>query len=305
MQTPLISVKQLSRHYGKFRAVDNLNFELHRGQILGFLGVNGAGKTTTMQLITGNLAPTTGEIQIAGHDLFNDAHAAKQAIGYLPEHLPLYKEMTVNEYLRFCAELHRVAKTEISHALQDTLARCGLEQVQNRLIHTLSKGYQQRIGIAQAIIHAPEVVILDEPTVGLDPVQIHEIRQLIKQLGEKHSVLISTHLLSEVQSICTDVQLIHRGQLKVKANLGELLAQMSTQVAKIGLRRPPHESAFQTITGIKVIETLKEGYFKIQYQTERQLEQLVNVSVQENWGIFALIPESSSLEQWFIEMTQD
>ncbi len=305
MPTPLISVKQLSRHYGKFRAVDNLNFELHRGQILGFLGINGAGKTTTMQLITGNLAPTTGEIQIAGHDLFSNAAAAKQAIGYLPEHLPLYKDMTVNEYLRFCAELHRVAKTELAHALQDTLERCGLEQVQNRLIHTLSKGYQQRIGIAQAIIHAPEVVILDEPTVGLDPVQIHEIRQLIKQLGEKHSVLISTHLLSEVQSICTDVQLIHRGQLKVKANLVELLAQMSTQIAKIGLRRPPHEQAFQAIAGIDVIENLNEGYFRIQYQTEIQLEQLVNVSVQENWGLFALIPESSSLEHWFIEMSKD
>ncbi len=184
----LVSVQNLSRFYGNFCAVKDISFEVKRGQILGFLGPNGAGKTTTMQVITGTLAPTIGQISIAGYDLLDFPLKAKGAIGYLPEQPPLYKEMRVAEYLHFCAKLHRIPRTEVANAVKRVLEQCGLEKVSQRLIDNLSKGYQQRVGIAQAVIHTPSVVILDEPTIGLDPIQIREIRDLIRRLeiGRAH-----------------------------------------------------------------------------------------------------------------------
>ena len=172
----LISVNNLTRHYGEFCAVNNISFELAAGDILGFLGPNGAGKSSTMQMLSGNLAPTFGEISIDGIDLLENPKAAKASLGYLPENPPLYKEMTVTEYLQFCGRLHQINKQEINSACNSAIERCGLDSVRKRLIRNLSKGYQQRVGIAQAILHSPPVIILDEPTVGLDPILILEIR---------------------------------------------------------------------------------------------------------------------------------
>jgi ABC-2 type transport system ATP-binding protein len=218
----LVEAKQLYRYYGKHCAVHNVSFTLNKGQILGFLGANGAGKTTTMQMLCGNLAPSSGEILINGVDLLAHPVAAKQNIGYLPDQPPLYKELTVTEFLRYCAELHRMPNAEISAAVHSVQERCGLTEVAQRLIANLSKGYQQRVGIAQAILHNPPLIVLDEPTVGLDPLQIKEIRTLIKELAAEHGVILSTHILSEVQETCTDVQIIHQGRLVLSKTVAEL-----------------------------------------------------------------------------------
>ena len=218
----LIEAKQLYRYYGEHCAVDNVSFSLRKGQVLGFLGTNGAGKTTTMSMLCGNLAPSSGEISINGIDLLDNPVAAKQFIGYLPDQPPLYKDLTVTEFLRYVAQLHRVPSAEISNAVAVAQQRCGLVEVADRLCGNLSKGYQQRVGIAQAILHNPPVIVLDEPTVGLDPIQIKEIRSLIKELGVNHGVILSTHILSEVQETCTDVQIIHQGKLVLSQSMAEL-----------------------------------------------------------------------------------
>ena len=220
----LITVNNLTRHYGDFCAVNDISFELATGDILGFLGPNGAGKSSTMQMLTGNLAPTLGEIFIDGIDLLDEPRKAKSALGYLPEKPPLYKELTVTEYLVYCARLHRLDKQAIMSACDSAIERCGLGEVRKRLIRNLSKGYQQRVGIAQAILHSPPVIILDEPTVGLDPIQIIEIRKLIKELGSNHGIILCTHILPEVQAVCNRVQIINRGELVYKADLDEILS---------------------------------------------------------------------------------
>ena len=211
-QKLLIQADHLHRYYGKNLAVNNISITLYQGEVLGLLGQNGAGKSTTMQLLTGNLSPHDGSIKINDISLLDQPLMAKQQLGYLPETPPLYRDMRVVEYLRYCALLHDIPKSELKHALDTVLQRCGLEQMQQRLIANLSKGYQQRVGIAQAIIHEPAVIILDEPTVGLDPIQIQEIRALIKELARDHSVMLSTHILQEVEAVCDRVHIISEGK---------------------------------------------------------------------------------------------
>jgi ABC-2 type transport system ATP-binding protein len=206
-----IFARGLSRYFGNRVAVREIDLELKHGEILGFLGPNGAGKTTIMRMLTGNLAPSAGSVEICGIDLLDKPRDAKACIGYLPEIPPLYRELTVNEYLQLAARLHRVSNAKIRFALDSVIQRCGLNDTGKRLIGSLSKGYQQRVGIAQAIIHDPDVIILDEPTVGLDPNQIREIRTLIRELGTERSVILSTHLLPEVESVCDRVQIMHKG----------------------------------------------------------------------------------------------
>lgn len=237
--TTLISAKQLIRYYGKHCAVNNVSFELEKGQIIGFLGVNGAGKTTTLQMLCGNLAPNSGEIVINGFDMQTQPKAAKRSLGYVPDTPPLYKELSVREFLRYCAQLHGVPKAAIAAAVQLAETRCGLTEVSERLIGNLSKGYQQRIGIAQAIVHNPDVIILDEPTVGLDPLQIREIRSLIRELGQNHGVIFSTHILSEVQELCTDVLMIREGSCVLKARIADLPAEKSLETLFIELMQMP------------------------------------------------------------------
>ena len=208
-----ISARGLTRRFGAHIAVKRVDLELRRGEVLGFLGPNGAGKTTTMQMLTGNLAPTEGEIAICGIDMLARPTAAKARIGYLPEIPPLYRDLTVDEFLLLAVKLHRVPKAERTLSVLRAKERCGIGDVGRKLIGTLSKGYQQRVGIAQAIAHEPDVVILDEPTVGLDPNQIREVRALIRDLGNSHSVILSTHILPEVEALCDRVQVMHRGEV--------------------------------------------------------------------------------------------
>lgn len=210
----LVNATGLSRYYSDYCAVNQLTLTLKKGEVLGLLGPNGAGKSTAMQMLSGNLAPSNGEITINGFDLLDEPRQAKQQIGYLPEQPPVYRDLTVKEFLNYCARLRmgKASKQERDYAVARASARCGLQKVEKRLIGNLSKGFRQRIGIAQAILHNPAVVILDEPTVGLDPIQIREIRQLIRELGLDHGIILSTHILPEVQAVCDRVQILNRGQ---------------------------------------------------------------------------------------------
>lgn len=301
--TPLIQVENLTRVYGNTVAVNQVSFTLNKGEVLGFLGPNGAGKSTCMQMITGSLAPNAGQIRIHGHDLIDDPIAAKSQIGYLPENPPLYRELTVHEYLDYCARLHRIARRQIISAIEQAMHHCGLEQVGNRLIGNLSKGYQQRVGIAQAIIHQPPVVILDEPTVGLDPIQIREIRGLIRALGKEHSVILSTHILPEVQATCDRVQIIRRGEMIYNATIEELNQRGNSNQLNVAFRNAPSQQALLALAGVSAVENIDTHRFRIQLDDQSFAESLVESSVDQQWGLFELIPENSSLEQIFVELT--
>jgi len=231
---PAIAVTGLSKRYGDVVAVDGISFEIGKGEVVGFLGPNGAGKTTTMRILTGFLPASDGTARIAGYDIFADPLEARRRIGYLPESPPLYPEMTVESYVAYVASLKDVKRSERRTAVDRAIARCGLSEVRRRVIRHLSKGYRQRVGLAQAIVHSPPVLVLDEPTVGLDPIQIREIRGLIADLAapshgeERQTVLLSTHILPEVSAICSRVILIHRGRKVVDRPLAELLSEQGS-----------------------------------------------------------------------------
>ena len=225
----MIEVRHLTKRYGDTLAVDDLNFTIEKGRIYGFLGPNGAGKSTTMNIITGYLASTDGSVTINGHDILEDAEAAKKNIGYLPELPPLYFDMTVKEYLAFAAELKKIPKAERKNQITRVCATTKLDAVQNRLIKNLSKGYRQRVGLAQALLGSPEILILDEPTVGLDPKQILEIRDLIKELGKEHTVILSSHILSEISAVCDYVLILSHGKLVASDTLENLTSLMQGQ----------------------------------------------------------------------------
>ena len=300
----LLNVKHLSRFYGSLAAVNNINFHLNKGEVLGFLGPNGAGKSSTMQVITGNLAPSTGKIDVCGFDLLDAAKQAKANIGYLPEQPPLYRELTVDEYLAFCTQLNRVEKSKQKAALDRAKERCGLTEVGKRLINNLSKGFQQRVGIAQAIIHSPAIVVLDEPTVGLDPIQIREIRILIRELAEDHGVILSTHILPEVQMTCDRVQIINKGQLVYSDNISNLKQRMQSNSLIVGLNHAPAETELAALSHIDDVEIMPENRFRLSHAQEHNpAESIAELAVKNNWGLFELTPGRKTLEQIFVELT--
>ncbi|QSA96459.1 ABC transporter ATP-binding protein [Methylococcus sp. EFPC2] len=301
----LISVDQLTRYYGDRRAVHNVTFTLEKGEILGFLGPNGAGKSTTMQMICGNLAPTSGQILINGIDILDEPKEAKRELGYLPENPPVYRELTVDEYLDYCAQLHRLPSERRRPAVNNAKERCGLSDVGHRLIGNLSKGYQQRVGIAQAILHSPAVIVLDEPTVGLDPIQIREIRELIRDLGREHGIILSTHILSEVQATCTQVQIIHQGELALNDSIEGLTRQMRASSLLLTTRRAPELVTLYAIEGVQSIEELGDNRYRIVHDKEHSPgERVSEIAVGAGWGLLELTPERRSMEQIFIDITQ-
>ncbi len=304
MTEALVQVENLSRYYQNHCAINHLSFNLGAGEVLGFLGPNGAGKSTTMQIISGNLAPSEGEVSIAGHDILEAPRAAKQHLGYLPEHPPVYRDSSVDEYLKFCAQLHRVPRRQLGTALDKVKQQCGLETVGGRLIGNLSKGYQQRVGIAQAIIHDPPVVILDEPTVGLDPIQIREIRDLIRSLGSQRSVILSTHILSEVQATCDRVQIIRAGELIYHASIESLNQRRETSI-RVALRKTIKIEQLSSLQGVDHVDSLEDGRYRIFFAPDSKPDALVAAAVQQEWGLYELIPEQQSLEDLFIELTQN
>ncbi|MEE9343792.1 MAG: ATP-binding cassette domain-containing protein [Gammaproteobacteria bacterium] len=301
--TPLLIAKQLNRHFAQHHAVNNLSFELSRGEVLGFLGPNGAGKSTTMRMLTGNLAPSAGSITINGIDLLEQPAEAKAHLGYLPEQPPLYRELTINEYLIFCAQLHRVPENKISVAIDETLQRCGLTDNCHRLIGNLSKGYQQRVGIAQAIVHNPSIVILDEPTVGLDPIQIRDIRQLIRELGEDHAVILSTHILPEVQATCSRVQIINEGQLVFSESIQGLEKRLTKNVLTLETAKPMDNEMLQAIPHIKQVNRVSDTRAELSWETTNPADAISLLVAEKGWGLQELALSRRSLEQVFVELT--
>ena len=299
-----VSARALSRSYGANRAVRDVSLQLKRGEVLGLLGPNGAGKTTTMQMLTGNLAPTSGEVEICGIDLIDRPTQAKSRIGYLPEVPPLYRELKVDEYLRLAGRLHKVKKSAIEQAVKGAKDRCGLGDMGNRLIGALSKGYQQRVGIAQAIIHEPDVIILDEPTVGLDPNQIREIRTLIKELGRDHSLILSTHILPEVEAVCDRVQILHRGEVVFNDTIAGLKQFRGGQTLQLGLRNPPATEDLSRIAGGASVDAITANLFRVHPRSGTDpTDDLVRASVERGWGLFQLQPAQASLEEVFVQLT--
>lgn len=299
-----VEANALTRLYGGREAVSNVSFTLSKGEVLGFLGPNGAGKSTTMKMLTGNLAPSAGSVKICGIDMIENPKDAKALIGYLPEMRPLYKELTVDEYLTIAARLHRVSSGHIKKAVEHAKERCGLSHMSKRLIENLSNGYQQRVGIAQAIIHSPMVVILDEPTVGLDPIQIRDIRALIREIGSTHSVIISTHILPEVEMVCDHVQIIDKGKLVFNGPIDVLKKQRMGNKLLVGFKHLHDVNVIRQIEGVTEVTPLESGMVRVEFAPDTApAELIVQASVQQGWGLYQIAPDQTSLEDVFVQLT--
>ncbi len=305
MPQVLAEVRSLRRQYGAVLALDDVSFSIRSGEVLGFLGPNGAGKTTAMQILTGNLAPTSGEVVVNGHDLLAEPKKAKQAMGYLPEQPPLYREHRVDEFLDYCAALRGIPRRERRAARERSKDRCGLKEVGARLIGNLSKGFQQRVGLAQAIIHAPPVIILDEPTVGLDPIQIREIRALIREFGKDRAVVLSTHILSEVEAVCDHVQIINKGRLVLSDTIANVLRRVRSNTLVVRFRTAPEIAALEKLQGVETVQPVDNGRLRIFHQADVDpTDGVVRLSAERDWGLQEISPEHGSLEQLFVQMTE-
>ena len=311
----MIKVEHLTKCYGDFMAVKDLSFEIDEGHVYGFLGPNGAGKSTTMNIMTGCLSATDGKVSIGGHDVFVEPEVAKRLIGYLPEQPPLYMNETPLEYLQFVGEAKGLKGTELKKQIAEVMAQAGIDTVQNRLISALSKGYKQRVGIAQALLGNPKVIILDEPTVGLDPIQIIEIRDLIRQLGETHTVILSSHILSEVQAICEQVLIISKGKLvafDTPGNLEKLMTQSNGVYFKVQGEEPQVQEVLEELEGLGEwqCEDAGEGavsvYIKSESAETRELCcKLFFAFAEKGLPIFEMTTRKANLEDVFIELTED
>lgn len=299
----LIRVEQLYRYYGHHLAVEGINFQLSQGEVLGFLGPNGAGKSTTMQMITGNLAPSAGRVCINDIDLLDNPKRAKAEIGYLPEQPPVYRDLTVNEYLHYCARLHRVSRNQRGACVSRAKKRCGLAGVGRRLIGNLSKGYQQRVGIAQAILHNPAVVVLDEPTAGLDPNQIRDIRTLIRELGETHGIILSTHILPEVQATCSNVQIIHQGRLVFSERMDELERRLAGHALILETGHPLDTNTLQQLAEVQSVTALARNRARLHFDNDNPAATVAACVASQGWGLVELALDRQTLEQVFVDLT--
>lgn len=310
----MIEVKNLVKRYGDHTAVDHLSFQVEEGQIYGFLGPNGAGKSTTMNIITGYLASTEGSVVINGHDILEEPEEAKKCIGYLPEMPPLYFEMTVREYLKFAAELKKIPKADRKRQIEEVMEMTKIIDMQNRLIKNLSKGYRQRVGLAQAILGYPEIIILDEPTVGLDPKQIIEIRDLIKSLSKKHTVILSSHILSEVSAVCDYILIISHGKLVASdtpENLAKLMEGENTLELTVKGSAEKTNQVLDTVPGIRdcrVKKSEEENALDVILHTEGDTdvrEAIFYALAQNECPILRMQSVHVSLEDIFLELTSD
>jgi len=299
----LIEARSLSRRYGATMAVEGLSLTLRKGEILGLLGPNGAGKSTTMKMLTGNLAPTAGEVWIKGQSVREAPKAAKSALGYLPEQPPVYPELTVDEFLDYAASLHGIGRQARAEAVASAKRDCGLSDVGRRLIGNLSKGYQQRVGLAQAIIHRPPVIVLDEPTVGLDPIQIREIRSLIAALARNHSVILSSHILPEIQMVCSRVMIINAGRVVYSESLETVNKQRFTAV-NLQVRRMPDARTLETLDGVRSVLALGEGRFRVECVAGADpREAIADAAIRGGWGLLELHAQINTLEEIFVSLT--
>ena len=309
----MIEVSNLVKKYGDHTAVDHLSFQIEKGKIYGFLGPNGAGKSTTMNMITGYIASTEGKVMIDGHDILEEPESAKKCIGYLPEMPPLYFDMTVFEYMKFAADLKKIPRNQKDKQIKEVMDMVKITDMKDRLIKNLSKGYRQRVGLAQAILGYPEVIILDEPTVGLDPKQIIEIRDLIKGLKQKHTVILSSHILSEVRAVCDYVLIISHGKLVASDtpdNLERLAAGSNSLLMKVKGEKDTIRKALETIEGVTGVEMSYDSDEKL-WKTKLSIQE--NVDIREkvfyamakaNCPIYEMQVKRVSLEDVFLELTE-
>lgn len=301
----LLSARGLCRDYAGTRVVHDAAIELAAGDVLGVLGPNGAGKTTILRMLAGTLAPSAGQVTVGGADMARTPIAAKRQLGYLPERPPLYSELTVNEYLMFCARLHGIARRERRAAVAAAKADCELTEVSRRPIRHLSKGFQQRVGIAQAIVHRPAVLILDEPTAGLDPNQLRGVRALIARLAAAHSVIVSSHILPEIQAVATRVMIINAGRIALDAPMTELNGRST--MLEVGFRNAPGAAALETFAQVASIKSLGPGRWQIAADSEQAMSDLrvalAEASARHNWQLDLLAPQAMTLEDRFMRLT--
>lgn len=313
----MIELCNVTKRYGAVEAVSGLSFSAPDGQIVGLLGQNGAGKTTTLNMLTGYFPPTSGEVRVDGMDMLQDPRACKRHIGYLPEKPPLYDEMTVTAYLKFVCELREVKREAIAQHVQHIAATCGLTEVAGRLVGHLSKGYRQRVGIAQALCGDPDVLVLDEPTVGLDPKQVREIRELIRQLGKTHTVIFSSHLLPEIQQLCDRVVILHKGKLVREAPMSELTGSDGETLrlrATIAMKERllvPALNSLECVRRVKVLPTPNADYTELELdcvkETERGIAQaqLFRLLAGLDAPLMQLTPVRDTLEEVFLRATTE
>ena len=308
----MIEVHQLTKFYAGHQAVRGISFHVERGEIVGFLGPNGAGKTTTLRMLTGYLPPTSGTARIAGYDIFRESLEARRKIGYMPENVPLYDDMRVREYLNFRAQLKGLDGKRTRQRVSEVLDTCGLESVKKKMIKTLSKGYRQRVGLADALVHDPELLILDEPTNGLDPNQIRQIRELIKRLGESHTILVSTHILHEVEMTCNRVIIIDSGKIRASDTPANLVQQMRAAgrvTAEILVAPTVAAEAMGRIDRIKKvrIEELEDGWTRFHVLSDSGSdvrEAIAQLAAQYGWPLRTVYRDEPTLEDVFVEMTR-
>ena len=304
----MIEVSGLTKIYGARTAISDLNFTINKGEIVGFLGPNGAGKSTTMKILTGFMPASFGTAKVAGFDVFDQAIDVKRNVGYLPENPPVYLDMIVEDYLDYAARLHDVPKTKLKSSIDSVLERTGLTHVRKRIIGNLSKGYRQRVGLAQALVHDPQVLILDEPTVGLDPVQIIEIRELIKGLAGHHTVILSSHILPEVTATCQRIIVINKGIIVAQDNIERLTTRMRESVLFHMQVKNVSESglsALKSIAGVKSvqIEHADKLLIEINPGQAEMRDRLIEVAVLEKMGVLEFAAEKLSLEEVFLQLT--
>lgn len=295
----LVSVTDLSRRFGRQTVLSGVNLTLERGEVLGLLGPNGAGKTTCLRILSGNLAPTAGRVEIDGLDLSRQPLPAKRRLGYLPERPPLYPELRVDEYLRFCARLRRLPGSRVRGAVEEAKRRCGLEDAGRRPIAKLSKGFRQRLGIAQAIVHRPSLLILDEPTEGLDPVQIREVRSLVRELATDSGVIFSSHILSEVQAVCDRVTILHQGRVVYGDRLA---AHPETRAWRVGLAPPADAVSLSLLGSVEQANAVRGDRYRVILRPGFTAEDLARELVAAGLGLRELAAERNDLERVFFTL---
>lgn len=304
MGEPIVKVENLSHRYTSQWAIKDINFEIKERGVVGLLGSNGAGKSTTMNIICGVLNQTEGEVYINGISLRENPVEAKKHIGFLPQKPPLYGDLTVDEYLVYCANLRLMDKNEVRQAVDRAKERCGITHFSNRLIRNLSGGYQQRVGIAQAIVHNPKFVVLDEPTNGLDPNQILEIRELIKEIAKDHSILLSTHILSEVQATCEYIRMIEHGNVVFTGTMEEFNNYIKPDSFIVYMDQKVSTEELIAIKGINNVETLDNNKYRFHFEGGREtMQRLLQMGVEKGWGISEMTLEKSSLDEVFAQLS--
>ncbi len=312
----MIEVEHLTKRYGTIAAVDKISFYVERGEVLGFLGPNAAGKTTTLRMLTCFMPPTSGTARIAGYDVFHDSLEVRKRLGYLPEHVPLYLDMRVENYLSFVASVKNINHRRRKDAMNLAIDQCGLSKVRKRIIGTLSKGYRQRVGLSQALMGGPEVLLLDEPTTGLDPRQITEIRDLIRELGRGHTVILSTHILPEVQMICDRIIIINNGKLVAADSVENLTKALTkSQMTKVNVKGEPEQVVFclKKVPGVLAVDKKTEmslvggGHvYVVHSRIDHDVrEEIARAIVREGLGLHEMHPYSLSLEDIFLILTDE